>query len=176
MTTICGHYSYASEVIFESDVQLKKGQQTGFESVKAGASVKLEPGENAFVMTPQNLPILIYATQKEGSKIIVSNTSVAAALADQLQPSLEKATNEIIDGLRRAESYVKKRDFTQASSITAALKEKYRNISAVLFMSGTVYFLMNNKNSAIEDLQNGLRLDPNNEPAKKLLSQIKGTP
>ncbi len=169
-------FSSASEVIFQSNVQFKKNEQTNFESLNAGESLNLKSGESAFIITPQNIPLLVYAIQKDGSKITVADSNVSTAIAEQLQPSLQKATTEIIEGLRKAEALVQKRDFSQAASITSSLKEKYRNISSVLFMSGTVFYLMNNKTSAVEDLQNGLRLDPNNEPAKKLLGQLKGAP
>lgn len=173
----CSHqFVQASEIVFESNVQFKRNNQANFESLKAGDSLSLKSGENAFVITPQNIPVLVYSVQKEGSKITIADSNITTALLEQLQPSLQKATNEIIDGLRKAETLVQKREISQASSITSTLKEKYRNISSVLFMSGTIFYLMNNKASAIEDLQNGLRLDPNNEPAKKLLIQLKGSP
>lgn len=169
-------FSNASEVVFESNVQFKKNEQTNFESLKAGESLNLKSGESALIITPQNIPLLVYAIQKDGSKITVADSNVSTALAEKLQPSLQKATAEIIEGLRKAEALIQKRDFSQAASITALLKEKYQNISSVLFMSGTIFYLMNNKASAVEDLQSGLRLDPNNEPAKKLLGQLKGSP
>lgn len=164
----------SADLVFESDVQIKKNDQTSFESLKAGQGFILEPGDNVFVMTPKNLPLLIVAPLKDNAKIVVPDTNISAALQEQLQPTLQKATSEIVDGLRKAETLIQKKDFPQASAILLSLKSKYKDISSLLFMSGTLAYLMNNKSSAVEDLQKGLALDPSNESAKKLLSQLKG--
>lgn len=164
----------SADLVFESDVQIKKNDQTSFESLKAGQGFVLEPGDNVFVMTPKNLPLLIVAPLKDNAKVVVPDTNMSAALQEQLQPTLQKATSEIVDGLRKAETLIQKKDFSQASAILLSLKSKYKDISSLLFMSGTLAYLMNNKSSAVEDLQKGLALDPSNESAKKLLSQLKG--
>jgi hypothetical protein len=164
----------SADLIFESDVQFKKNTQNSFENLKAGEGMSLEAGDNVFVMTKKNLPMLIMAPARDKAKIVIPDTNMSAALQEQLQPTLQKATSEIIDGLRKAESLIQKKDFSQASSILLSLKSKYKDISSLLFMSGTLAYLMNNKSSAVDDLQKGLALDPTNESAKKLLTQLKG--
>jgi hypothetical protein len=164
----------SADLVFESDVQIKKNDQNAFASLKAGEGMVLEPGDNVFVMTKKNLPLLIVAPMKDNAKIVVPDSNMSAALQDQLQPTLQKATSEIVDGLRKAETLIQKKDFSQASAILLSLKGKYKDISSLLFMSGTLAYLMNNKSSAVDDLQRGLALDPSNESAKKLLTQLKG--
>jgi hypothetical protein len=166
----------AAELVFEADVQIKKNDQNNFESIKAGQSLPLQAGDNVFVLSSQNLPLLVVAPSKNNSKVVVSDTNMTAALQEHLQPAVQRATVEIIDGLRKAEALIQKKDYTQASTIIVTLKSKYKDISSLLFMSGTISFLMNNKSAAVEDLQKGLILDPANEPAKRLLAQMKGAP
>lgn len=164
----------AGEVIFESDVQVKKNAQNSFENLKAGQSLPLQAGDSFFVITPQNIPLLIFSPSKTNAKFVVADTNISTALQEQLQPVVQKATTEIIDGLRRTEALIQKKDYQQAATIVVSLKSKYPNISSLLFMSGTLNYLTNNKSAAVEDLQRGLSLDPGNEPAKKLLAQLKG--
>lgn len=166
--------AYAAELVFESDVQIKRNDQTSFEKVKAGETLPLKPGDSVFAMSPQNMPILVVAPVKDQGRVVVSDTNMSAAMQEQLQPTLQKATSEIVDGLRKAEALIQKKDYSQAQTLVMTLKTKYKDISSLLFMSGTLSYLMNNKTAAVEDLQRGLQLDPNNEPAKKLLAQLKG--
>jgi hypothetical protein len=173
-TALTALQAQSADLVFESDVQVRRNNQNSFESIKAGSGVPLEPGDNVFVMTPTNLPLLIVAPAKDNAKVVVPDTNMAAALQEQLQPTLQKATSEIIDGLRKAEALIQKKDYPQASSIILSLKSKYKDISSLLFMSGTLAYLMKNKSTAVEDLQKGLLLDPSNESAKKLLTQLKG--
>lgn len=170
------HSAHATDVVFESDVQIKRNDQNSFENLKAGQSISLNAGESVFALNNQNMPVLIIAPVKDKGRVVVADSNISLAIQAQLQPSLQKATGEIIDGLRKAEGLIQKKDFTQASAIILSLKSKYKDISSLLFMSGTLSYLQNNKSAAIEDLQRGLSLDPNNEPAKKLLAQLKGTP
>jgi len=41
-------------------------------------------------------------------------------------------------------------------------------------MSASIHYLKNDKQNAINDLQEGLEINPTNENAKKLLSKLKG--
>jgi len=168
--------AHATDVVFESDVQFKRNNQNAFEPLKAGQSISLNSGDNVFALNGQNMPVLIVAPAKDKARVVVADSNISVALQAQLQPTLQKAISEIVDGLRRAENLIQKKDYVQASAILFSLKSKYKDISSLLFMSGTLSYLQNNKTVAIEDLTRGLQLDPNNEPAKKLLAQLKGTP
>ncbi len=173
---LCAQATRATDVVFESDVQIKRNDQNSFENLKAGQSIPLNAGDSVFALNGQNMPVLIVAPVKDKGRVVVADSNMSLAIQSQLQATLQKSTSEIIDGLRKAEGLIQKKDFNQASTIILSLKSKYKDISSLLFMSGTLSYLQNNKSAAIEDLQRGLSLDPNNEPAKKLLTQLKGTP
>jgi len=164
----------AEEISFESDVSYKKNDQQEFTEVKSGEKIELSRGDNAFVTTKQGIGIFILSPEKSDAQIVIPDTSVNQSIFEQLRPTLEKDTSEIVDGLRKTEALVQKRDYNQASQIILALKQKYKNISSILFMNATIRYLLNDKNAAIEDLTKGLEIDPTNESAKKLLSQLKG--
>lgn len=163
-----------AEIIFESDIQFKRPEQNSFESLKAGQGIPLKAGDYIFAMTSHNLPLLVVAPEKERSRVVVSNVLLSSSLQLQLKPHLQKATTEIIEGLRQAETLIQKKDLSQATALITSLKNKYQDIPSLIFMSGTLAYLTNDKNTAVQELQRGLELDPGNEPARKLLKQLKG--
>lgn len=166
--------AYAEQVSFESEAQYKKNLQDSFSNLPVGESIQLRSGESILGLTKAGIPLLIVSTSNDNSKIFISDANLNSLIQDRLQPLIESSTSEIIDVLRKAEVLIQKRDYSQALSLINPIKQKYKNISSLLFMSGTIFYLMNNKTSAIEDLQNGLKIESNNEPAKKLLAQLKG--
>lgn len=175
--TIGALSAHAAELRFESDVSVRKLDQNNSESKKSGEALVVNPGDAAIIVHgKKNLPLLVFAPSSNDSKVTLTDAQFELLLQEQLQPTLESATREIVSELRRTESLVQRKDYAQAQTIMSGLKTKYPRVSSVLFMSGTVSFLMNNKAGAIEDLQKGLEFDPQNEPAKKLLAQLKGNP
>lgn len=164
----------ATEIIFESDVQYKRNEQNSFSELKAGQGISVNAGNYLLVKNSKNLPLVVITPGKTNAKVVISDSDFSSLLNLQLQPQLQKATSEIIEGLRQAETLIQKRSLTQANSIVASLKAKYHDIPSLIFMSGTLAYLMNDKATATEELKRGLQLDPSNEPAKKLLKQIQG--
>jgi len=164
----------AEEISFESNMLVKKGDQNNYEQLKAGDKIQLSQGESLMAFSSQNVPLLIYSTSSKTSQIRILDTNLSVAMVQLLQPQLQKSTNEILDVVRKVESLIQKRDYTQASQLIVPLREKYKDVSSVLFLSGTVRYLMNDKAQAIDDLQKGLAIDPNDENAKKLLAKLKG--
>jgi tetratricopeptide (TPR) repeat protein len=171
--TLVGAIAFSEEITFESDVIYKLEGRTGFEQLKGSSPLKLRAGESALVSTSQGLSLLVYSPKNEKAQIKVSDADLNQLTRDQLRPALEKATNEIIEGLRKAESSIQRRDYDQALQISSALKTKYPSVSSILFTNATANYLTNNKAAAIEDLQKGLALDPNDAPATKLLKKLK---
>jgi hypothetical protein len=169
-----GHVAKSEEITFDSEVHYKKEMQNAFSDLKKGEVLQLKTGETALVSTAQGMPLLVYSAQNKNSQVHVNDENLNSLLQEQLQPALEKATAEIIEGIRRTEGLLQKRDYVQALAVISPIKEKYHTISTVLFLSATAHYLSNNKGPAMEDLQKGLQLDPNNEPAKKLLEKLKG--
>ncbi|MBX3041136.1 MAG: hypothetical protein KF789_10575 [Bdellovibrionaceae bacterium] len=173
---LSGSVSNAAEIVFETDVKIKKMKESSFSDIKAGTSTSLPEGDSLIVLTPKGLPLVVLAPSSARSKVVITDSNMTSVFDEKLQPSLEQATTEAIDGLRKAEVLIKKKDYAQARSLVNDLKGKYSRISSILFMSGTIHYLMNNRPSAIEDLEKGLQIDSQNEAAKKLLVQMRGTP
>lgn len=167
-------FLFAADVTFESDVRIKKEDQSAFQPLKGGTPLRLETGESALVSTSQGLPMLIYSIKDKRSKIQIDDANLNVLAQDQLRPALEKATNEIISGLQKVEAAIQRRDYDQALALVTPLKAKYPNIAAVQFASGSANYLTNRKSDAINDLEKGLANDPDNAAAKKLLAKLKG--
>lgn len=165
--------SFATEVRFEGAARVKRGN-SAFEDVKEGQSIELKAGESVLALPRQGLPLMIFQPASSSSKIVVSDADLREAVRAELQPKLESATSEIVNGLRKAESFIQRKNHEQARAIVGELKQKYPGISSVLFLSGTVNYLLNDRASAIEDLQAGLALDSTNDPARRLLERLKG--
>jgi hypothetical protein len=165
--------AHAAEVTFETDVTCKKNNQEAV-AVKAGSKIKIDRGENIFAVSPQSVPLLILSPSSDSAKITVTDSNFKSILQQLIQPQIDSEANEIIDSLRRIDALLQKRDYAQAVQIINALKEKYNQLSSVMFMSGTVHYLMNDKTTAIDDLEKGLVIDGHNESAKSLLKKLKG--
>ena len=166
--------SFAETLTFETDVEYKKNNQQNFTSLKSGQKIELEKGENAFIISKKNIPMLIFSAKSSDAMITIPEASMSAGVIELVNSHVEKSTDEIIEGIRKAESFLQKRDYNQASQILTFLKQKYKNNSSILFMSASIHYLKNDKQSAINDLQEGLVINPTNENAKKLLSKLKG--
>ena len=164
----------AEELTFATNVRYKRPDENSFIELKSGEKLSLKQGDSLLITTSEGLPMLIYSTKSASSQIHIPNADLQSIMQEQLKSALEKSTQEIVEGLRRTEALIQKRDYAQALSTISPLKEKYKTISSVLFMSGTVHYLMNNKDLAIEELQQGLLLDPENIPAKNLLQKLGG--
>ena len=165
----------AQEISFESDVRYRKAEENNFSDLKKSETLKIKKGENALIISKTGLPILIYSPIDENSQVKISEAQMQTIMKEQLQTDLNSSTNEIIDGLRKTEALLQKREFSQALISISNLKNSYPRISSVLFLSATVQYLSNNKATAIEDLNAGLAIDPQNTSAQKLLSELKGS-
>ncbi len=165
--------AFATTVVFESDVRVKREGQSSFEVQKKDSPLSLKNGDSALVSTSQGLPLLIVTPKDEKSQIRVSDSDLSTVTRDQLQPALQAATSEIVDGLRKAEALIQRRDYEQALQTTSGLKAKYPRLSSILFTDATANYLSNNKAAAIESLERGLELEPSNASATKLLKKLK---
>ncbi len=163
----------AAEVVFESNIKYKKNEATEFAELKTQEPLVMENGDRVFVSMNEGIPLLILSASQTNSKITIPNSQLSMVALEQTRPYLEKTTNEIIEGLRRVEYLISRRDYTQAVNRITALKEKHKGLSSVLFLSGTANYLANNKSVAIKDLENGLIINPEDSSAKKLLEKIK---
>ncbi len=165
--------SFSQTIQFEQNSRIKKENQNVFQDVKAGDKISLKPSESIFVITEKNLPIVVLNPGSKSSTLTITESNLSSMLQEQLQPSLNAATNEIVNELRKAENLIQQKNYSQALTGVNQLKAKYQGISSVYFISGTIYYLLNNRNAAIEDLEKGLKIEPNQDAATKLLAKLK---
>lgn len=164
---------FAEEITFDSNIKYKKNEATEFTELKAQESLTLEKGDRIFVNMNEGIPLLIFSANQTSSKINIPNSQISMVALEQSKPYLEKTANDVIEGIRRVENLISRRDYAQAVTRITTLKEKYKGLSSVLFLSGTANYLANNKTAAIKDLESGLLINPENSSAKKLLEKIK---
>lgn len=166
--------AFAQSISFDSDIRYKKLEDSNFVELKADQKLKLKKGENALILAKFSIPILVYSPMDESSVLKFNQANFQELMQEQMQESLNTATNELIEGIRKTEALLQKRDFPQALTTISELKNKYPKVSEVLFLSGTVQYLSNNKTAATDDLTAGLALDPKNSSAQKLLKKMAG--
>jgi len=174
LLVLFGVHAQAAELVFESDAKVKKSAQLQFQTIRAGEAVPFDSGDPILAITQKGLPILFYCPNSKSAKATILDADLSVALQEELRPTLQMQTTEIVTQLRRAESLIQNKDYNQALTLVTTLKAKYKDIAPILFMSGTIYYLLNNKPLAIEELQKGLALDPQDDSAKRLLTQLKG--
>lgn len=173
VTLLIASSVHAEEITFESDVKVKREGESSFATLKTGEHLKLKTGESALVTTSQGFPMLIYSPKSSSAEIHVADVNLEVFAQDQLRPQLDKATKEIVAAIHKTDTLLQRREYDQALAAITPVRAKYPSISSVLFASGTANYLTNHKQSAIDDLQKGLELDPDDAAAKKLLQRLK---
>lgn len=163
----------AEEFTFDSNIKYKKNDATEFTELKAQQVLVLQAGDKALINTHDGIPFLIFSSQNSNAKISVPNSQISLVALEQTTPFLEKTTSDIIEGVRKVDSLISKRDYALALTTVTVLKEKYKGLSTILFLSGSANYLNNNKQAAVKDLEGGLAINPENSSAKKLLEKIK---
>ncbi len=176
IATLATQRTLAEDIFFESEVRVKRENQNSFEALKPNSPLKLKAGESALVSTAQGFPMLIYAPSSPSAQIKVADVNLEVFAQDSLRPQLEKSTRDVVNTLRKVDAFIERREYDQALAILAPVRAKYPNISQVLFASATVNYLTNNRALAVDDLQKGLELDPEDAAAKKLLARLKEKP
>lgn len=163
----------AEEITFDANIKYKKNDATEFTELKAQQPLVLQSGDKALINTNEGIPFLIFSSQNSNTKINIPHSQISLVALEQTMPFLEKTTSDIIEAVRKVDSLISKRDYALALTTITVLKEKYKGLSTILFLSGTANYLNNNKQAAIKDLEGGLAINPDNSSAKKLLEKIK---
>lgn len=164
----------AQTIYFDGDIQYKKNQDTKFTELKSGQSIKISSGDYLLAETTDNLPVLVIAAKSDKANIRITNADINQGYIKKLTDQVNTSVNEIIENLRKSEALMQKREYVQAINILNPIREKYSKNSEVLFLSGTLNYLLNNSKIAQEELEKGLALDPKNTSAQKLIENIKG--
>lgn len=164
---------YAEEFTFDSNIKYKKNDSAEFIELKSQQPLLIQAGEKVFVNTAEGIPLIIFSAASNNTKINIPSTQLSMMALEQSMPYFEKTTNEILEGIRAVDRLISKRDYAAALIKITALKDKYKGLSSILFLSGSANYLSNNKAAAIKDLESGLLISPDNTSAKKLLEKVK---
>lgn len=167
-------FAKAQTVYFDSDVQIKKNQEDKFTDLKSGQTIKLSPGDFLLAQTKDNLPVLVLAAKSDKANVKITNADISQNYLKKLNSQVNDQVSEIIDALRKSESLMQKREYMQALTILNPVREKYQQNAELLFLSGTLNYLLNNNKIAQDELEKGLEINPKNSAAQKLLENIKG--
>lgn len=171
---IYSHQSIAADLRFESDVSIKSIDKNQFEKIPAGQVFSAEKNNSYYIVGSKNIPILLISSQAQDSQFNITNQDFSNVFNEKTNQLLEQKTNSIVNNVRKAEALLLRKDFTQALAIVNKLKEEHKNISSILFLSGTINSLLNNKKVAIEDLEEGLKIDADDVAALSMLKKLKG--
>lgn len=144
------------------------------ETLSAGNSFEIKKNESVLVMPEESLPVLIVSPGNDQSILALSSIDLKSLTDNYFAKTLNQQTNEIISGLRKAEVAMGQRDYVLANSVLVPLKQKYPFVASLYFMIASIDYLLKNKTSAIDNLQKGLALDPQDLQAKKLLTDLTG--
>jgi hypothetical protein len=174
MILIGNTHSFAFEVKIEGEGKIKLLDEKEFIEKKSGDTFKIPNGSTAIYVPKYGIPMLINSPEEKRSELVLKQEDENDILQAKIQPYVEQFVTEITSEIKKVEIAIQRKEYNEASRIVGSLKEKYKNISAILFLSGSLNYLMNNKAAAKSDLEKGLALEPNNTPAKKLLLQLGG--
>jgi tetratricopeptide (TPR) repeat protein len=164
---------WAVELQFESIMKIKKNDVNEFLEVGPQAPLTLKKGESALISHPLGLPVLVIVPKEESSKLTITSNELLNLTDLQVAKVVNQRVNEILIEMRKAESFVNKKNYTQALAVLQNLKNKYDQIAPIYFMSATVSYLLNDRKSAIDELEKGLKLQPEDQVAKNLLEKLK---
>lgn len=164
--------SNAVQLQSEIELRVKKESSVEFNLMKAGEILELQRGETVFAVPSSGLPFFIIVPSSQNAKFQLASGDVSSMAQTQVAEVVGKTVHEVIIGLRKAETFMSKREYTQGLSVLNPLKQKYPQVAEVYFLSASLNYLNKNKSAAIDDVQRGLAIVPDDENAKKLLENL----
>lgn len=171
---LCLFICQANAVQLQSEIELrvKKESATDFNLIKAGEILELNRGETVLAVPSTGLPFFILVPSSQNAKFQLAAGDVSSMAQNQVAEVVGKTVHEVIIGLRKAETFMSKREYTQGLSVLMPLKQKYPQVAEIFFLSASLNYLNKNKNAALDDVQKGLAIFPEDESAKKLLANL----
>ncbi len=160
---------FAESITFDSPVRYLKNEDNQYIELKSKEELILKSGDKVFVNPNDNLPFFIYSTSSDKTFIHIPGNQLKNLDQERTTAQVEKMTNSVLGQIRQIDSMIASRNFKEALNQVNDLKLKYRHLSEIYFLSGTVNYLLNNKSVAIKDLESGLSINAENKAAKKLL-------
>ncbi|NUN05212.1 MAG: hypothetical protein HUU57_05575 [Bdellovibrio sp.] len=148
--------------------------QKNFTKVEDAKTFDLKSADYALITSSSQLPILVINPKSSKAVIEIPATDNQEVLSSLVEPQVNKAVNEIVDGTMSAQIMIQQKNYEQALRITMQLQQKYSAVANLYFLEGTIHYLMNNKSLAITKLEQGLTMAPENTQGQNLLKQLKG--
>ena len=148
--------------------------QKNFTKVEGATTFTLKDADYALITGGSQLPILIVNPKSSKAVIEIPDADNREVLSSLVDPQVNKAVNEIVDGTVSAQILIQQKNYEQALRITTQLQQKYSAVANLYFLEGTIHYLMNNKSLAIAKLEQGLTMAPDNTQGQNLLKQLKG--
>lgn len=171
---LCLFSSQANAVQLQSEIELrvKKESSAEFNLIKAGETLEIQKGETVYAVPSIGLPFFILVPSSQDAKFQLASGDVSSMAQTQVAEVVGKTVHDVITGLRKAETFMSKREYTQGLSVLAPLKQRYPQVAEIFFLSASLNYLNKNKNAALDDVQKGLAIVPEDESAKKLLTSL----
>lgn len=148
--------------------------QKNFTKVEESKPFDLKTADYALITGNSQLPILVINPKSSKAVIEIPETDNREVLSSLVDPQVNKAVNEIVDGTLSAQVLIQQKNYEQALRVTTQLQQKYSAVANLYFLEGTIHYLMNNKSLAIAKLEQGLTMAPDNTQGQNLLKQLKG--
>ncbi len=144
------------------------------EKVITDKTMVLSSESPLLVQTSGGAPLLIFAAHTSSSVIDIKKLDMKAYLKELIVEEMNQTMNEIAKVHVEVLGLIQKKNLVQALDRVKDLQGKYPNLAMGYFLEGTVQYLLGNKDLAIKSLDQGLSIDPKDDNAKKLLSNLKG--
>lgn len=165
-------FSHGLEIELAMNAKVKNSEDEKFIDKKSGETIELNAGNILFIVPEKQLPFILVGENPSSKKIVLNSIDLSETFAEVIDQKIQLATDVVISEMKKIEHLLKKKDYSGAQGRVSSLKHQYPKISQVLFLSATVSYLANNNTQAIEDLNRGLAIDPNDESAKQLLKKL----
>lgn len=160
------------QIELSMNAKVKTAQDDKFTDKKSGDVIDLNNGDIIFVVPEKQLPMILVGANPNVKKVTINPIDVSESFSDVVNLKVQEATDNIVSEIKKIELLIKKQDISGAQGRVSSLKLQYPKISQVLFLSATISYLSNNKDQAIEELNKGLAIDPNDESAKQFLKKL----
>lgn len=166
--------SLALDIKVPANSLYKKSGEDSFATADSATTIPLPANSSILLKTPNNLPLLIYHPANDNSKVEISDGDLKQISETALEPRLNQALNELTSANLEIQKLIQRKNYSEALSQLNRLKSKYPQVALVHFLEGTLHYLQNDKTLAIQALERGLLIQPDNTEAQTLLKQLKG--
>jgi predicted Zn-dependent protease len=165
--------AFALQVTTDFKASYQKTGDSNLVDLNPREVLQLDPGQQVLFQADGHIPMLIVIPKDKDAQVHLSNEQQKDLIQKATQKSLSEAVSEIVAKIQATEWLIKNKNYSSAQTNLNELQDKYPQVASIYFMQGTVHFLLNNRKAAVAAFEQGLRIDPNNVDAKKLLENLR---